>query len=340
MSWEGKILTARGPIEPAALGAVLMHEHLHCDIYDWERQELLTEEQPISSERRAFLMKEAIPYLKQCTEYGCGAFLEATPPPWRAWPTFYTEASEAAGVHIILCTGFYREVEDGAYWAHRPEDRIWPFVVRASVEELAEFCTREILEGVHGTEVHAGAIKVGSSSPTLTDAEEKAFRAGARAQRATGVHITTHCTKIGAETTHLRLFDQEGMDLTRVVIGHTAAHLMDPETRSVCMDWMRRGANFLPTNLGIREDPERWQSLVEAIHDVFDAGLGDRLCFGLDWAFVSESGPFGPCTFMPPPPFLHMFTHTLPAFRAMGLTSEEEKAIMITNPRSILPVRR
>jgi len=130
------------------------------------------------------------------------------------------------------------------------------------------------------------------------------------------------------------------VDLTRVVIGHTAAHLMDPETRTVCMDWMHRGANFLPTNLGIRENPERWRPLVEAIHEVFHDGLGDRLCFGLDWAFVSESGPFGPCTYMPPPPFLHMFTHTLPAFRAMGLTPEEEKAIMIMNPRRILPVRR
>ena len=335
----GKALTVRGPVEPEALGRVLMHEHLHCDIYDWERQSLVSEEKPISGERREVLMKEAVPYLKECTEHGCFGFLDATMPPWRAWPSFYVEASEAANMHIILCTGFYREVERGTYWVEQPDDAIWPFVRQASVEELAEFCTREILEGIHGTEVHAGAIKLGSSAPRMTEAEQKAFHAGARAQKATGVHITTHCTKLGSETSQLRILDDEGVDLDRVVIGHTAPHLMDAECRKVCIEWMKRGANFLPTNLGIREDPQVWRPLVEAIHEVFDAGFGHKLCFGLDCAFSSESGPFAACTYIPPPPYLHVFTHTLPALREIGLSAEEEESIMARNPQRIVPVR-
>jgi predicted metal-dependent phosphotriesterase family hydrolase len=305
---KGKVVTARGPVEPSALGRVMMHEHLHSDCYDWEKQDLVTEEKPISKERRELLMREAVPYLKKCNDHGCFAYVEVTPAPWRAWPTFYAEASKEANMHIVLCTGFYREVEDGAYWVKKPEDRIWSFVRNSSVEKLAEFCTREILDGIHGTEVHAGAIKLGSSQPEMTRAEEKAFRAGARAQKATGVHITTHCTQIGAETSQLKVLDDEGVDLNRVVIGHTARHLMDPRCRKVCIDWMRRGANFLPTNLNVSKDPERWRPLVEAIHEVFDAGFGDKITFGLDWAFVSESEPFAACTFMPPPPYLYMFS--------------------------------
>ena len=337
---DGKVMTVRGPVEPEALGGVLMHEHLHCDVYDWEREELVTEERPIEPARRKFLMEQAVPHMAKCTEHGCRGFVETSAPPWRAWPTFYAEASEASGMHIVLCTGCYREVEKGTYWVQKDEDAIWPFAVEASVEELADCFTREIVEGIHGTGVRAGAIKLGTSAPELTETEAKAFRAGARAQRTTGVHITTHCTKIGSETSQLRLFEDEGVDLSRVVIGHTQRHLMDEDCRGVCLDWMRRGANFLLTNLGIGDDPERWRPLVEAIHEVFSAGLGDRLCFSLDWAFVSESGPFGPCNFIPPPPFLHMFTHTLPAFREMGLTEEEEAAIMRTNPQRILPVKR
>ena len=60
--------------------------------------------------------------------------------------------------------------------------------------------------------------------------------------------------------------------------------------------------------------------------------------FGLDCAFTSESGPFQ-YAIIPPPPFLYMFTHTLPAFRELGLTEEEEETIMAKNPRRILPVR-
>ena len=93
---DGKVMTACGPVEPEALGRVLMHEHLHSDICDWDKEEVIVEESPITTERRELLMREAIPPLRQCNEHGCHALVDATPPPWRAWPSFYVEASEAA----------------------------------------------------------------------------------------------------------------------------------------------------------------------------------------------------------------------------------------------------
>jgi len=336
---KGKVVTVCGPVEPTVLGKVMMHEHLHSDIYDWEKNELIKDEAPPTPERRDLLLREAVPFLRECNDHGCHAYVETTPAPWRAWPTLYVEVSKAANMHIILCTGYYREVEQGTYWVKTPDDAIWPFVRRSSVEELADFCIREILEGVHGTDVHAGAIKLGTSAPAMTEAEKKTFLAGARAQKATGVAITTHCTRIGAETSQLQVLADEGVDLDRVIIGHTAGHLMDPDCRRVCIAWMRRGATFLPTNLGIRDNVEQWRPLVEAIHEVFDAGLGEKIVFGLDWAFCSESRPFSKCTFMPDPPYLHMFTHTLPAFRRLGLTPEEEEAIMSRNPQRLLQVQ-
>jgi phosphotriesterase-related protein len=334
----GQVMTARGPVARERLGRVMMHEHLHADVYDWEHQKLIREERPITAARRELLVREAIPPLKQCTEYGCFGYVEASVAPGRAWPTFYAEASELTGLHIVLCTGFYREVEVGRYWVKTEADAIWPVVRTATAEELAELCVREITEGIHGTGVRAGAIKLGSSAPVMTAMEEKAFRAGARAQRATGVHITTHCTAIGAESSQLRLLDEEGVDLSRVVIGHTGPHLMDPEARRVVMDWMRRGAHFLPTNLSIGENPEAWRPLIEAIHEVFQAGLGEKLLLGTDWAFVSESGPFGPCSYLPGPPFVQLFTHVLPAFRALGLTEEEEDWMLRQNAQGVLAV--
>lgn len=51
-SWHGKAATVCGAVELAALGQVMMHEHLHSDCYDWERQELIDEEKPITRKRR------------------------------------------------------------------------------------------------------------------------------------------------------------------------------------------------------------------------------------------------------------------------------------------------
>jgi phosphotriesterase-related protein len=336
----GKVITVRGLVEPEALGRVMMHEHLHADVFDWEAGELVREERPMTPERRELLQREALPYLARCPEHDCCGFVEASTAPGRAWPTWYAEASEQTGVHLVLCTGFYREVEVGTYWVKTPEAAIWPVVRESSIEELAGWCIGEITEGVQGTEVRAGAIKLGSSEPEMTAAEEKAFRAGARAQRETGVHITTHCTGFGVETSQLRVLQEEGVDLNRVVIGHTAPHLMDPEMRWTVLEWMRRGANFMPTNLRVDQGAEAWRPLIEAIHEVFEAGLGEHLVIGTDWAFVSESGPFGPCSFMPPPPFLQLFTQVLPAFRELGLAEAEEDWMMLVNPQRLLAVSR
>lgn len=333
----GKVVTCRGPVEPESLGRVLMHEHLHSDLYDWAARKPIWDER-FREERRRYLLEEAVQHLRSCVEYGCNCFCDATMPPWRAWPTIYREVAEASGAWLVLCTGFYREMEVGSYFVQSEEDQIWPFVREAEIEELAEMCVREIAEGIHGTEVRAGAIKLGSSRAPLTELERKTFRAGARAQADTGVHITTHCTHLGAETSQLTVLDSEGVDLERVVIGHTAAHLMMPAYRKTCVEWMKRGVTFLPTNLDVR-DPTRWAPLVEAIHEIFDADLGKRLVLGLDSGYCSESGEFAPMTFLPEPPFAYMFLEVLPALRNLGLTSEEERWMLDENPRRILPVQ-
>ena len=340
---QGKVITVRGPVEPSMLGGVMMHEHVYCAEYAYNPDPnaepvLATEETDVPDVWRRVVMDEAVPCLKACTEHGCGAFVEATMMPWRAWPTFYIEVADAAHMHIILCTGFYREVDLGTFWAHTPEDQIWPFVRTASVEELAELCIRDVRDGIHGTDVHAGAIKLGTSQPEITEAERKTFLAGARAQQATGVSITTHCNVIGCESTQLELLDDAGVDLNRVVVGHTTKHLLDPACKEVCLDWMRRGANFLPTGLWTTGDLERYRTLVNVIHEAFDAGLGDRLVLSLDWAFDTSDGRELRGR-MPPPPFIYLFTKTLPVMREFGLTPDEEHAMLVTNPQRILPVQ-
>jgi phosphotriesterase-related protein len=334
----GKVQTVRGLVEPSALGAVMMHEHLHSDTYVWQTKEMRTEEAPTPPERRQYLIDNAVPLLKQCNDFGMHAYVDVTMPPWRAWPTTYAEVSELSGIHIILCTGFYREIELGKYWATTPDLTIWTFVQQSPVEVLTEMCIREIVEGIHGTPVHAGVIKLGTSQAPMTRNEIKAFRAGARAQLATGVHITTHCTVLGAETSQLTILDEEGVDLRRVVIGHTAAHLADKTFRKTCLEWMKRGANFLPTNMGIWDNGEQWRPLVNGIRDIFQAGHGDKLTLGLDSGYCTETGKFEPMDFLPPHPWTHMFTHTLPKFREFGLSAAEEKIMMETNPQRIVPV--
>ena len=330
MSFEGKVMTVRGPINPDALGAVLMHKHLYSDTRTWV-------EKPITSERMELLMGYAVPNLKRLNEYGCHSYCDCTMPPWRAWPDVYSKVSEAADIHIILATGFYREMEIGSYWIKTEEDAIWPWVCEANLEELAEMCIREFEEGIHGTSVRPGCLKLGTSSKGITPTELKTFRAVAMAHKATGLFITTHCTHPGAHLVQLNVLEAEGVNPNQVVIGHSASHIVN-ENETV-RDCMQRGATFLPTNLRMDSNWEFLEELVKAIRQLFEDGFGDKLVLGLDWAFENEQGVFVPCSFMPPPPYVYMFTHVLPRFRKLGLEEEAINQMLVENPKRILPVK-
>jgi phosphotriesterase-related protein len=332
---SGKIMTVLGPVGLEAFDRVLMHEHLHCDFFDAASGLPVWEEKP-SAGRRDYLMAHAMPLLRECREkHGMTAYLDVTMPPWRGWPELYTEVSRASGVHIVMSTGFYREMELGYDWVDRPERQIWPFVRESPEEVLADMCIGELRSGIHGTGVRAGAIKLGTSQAPLTAAELKCFRAGARAQIATGALLTTHCTALGGESSQLAVLDAMGVDLNRVCIGHVAQHMTDPAHLKTLLAWMRRGASFLPTNLNASQ-PQFYRPLAEAIHRVFDAGLGDRLVVSLDHGYGGTGKGFAPVDYLPPPPFLYFFREVLPALREWGLSEAELDAMLRLNPRRLL----
>ncbi len=81
---------------------------------------------------------------------------------------------------------------------------------------------RDITDGIADTGVKAGILKCATDEPGVTPGVERVLRAVAQAHRATGVPISTHTharTRRGLE--QQRIFAEEGVDLSRVVIGHS-----------------------------------------------------------------------------------------------------------------------
>ena len=88
--------------------------------------------------------------------------------------------SETSGVHIVCVTGIYTR-------EFHPAN-----VATASIDDLAAEMVRELDEGIAGSGIRAGAIKLASSVSPLAGDERKAFQAGGRAHFASGAAITTH----------------------------------------------------------------------------------------------------------------------------------------------------
>jgi len=325
----GKVMTVLGPVAPEQLGAVLMHEHCYGDGN-------VTVEGPTPPERVELLRAYCAPFLKRLGDYGCHAICDCSTIPGRAEPWVYKELAQTSGCHIVLATGFYREAAPdehrpmGAGIPHRWLDQR---VVTDSVDAVADIMIGEFDEGIRGSNVRPGVIKLASTRPELTPLEQKAFRAGVKAQRRTGLAITTHATGFSAQA-QFSLLLEAGANPTRVILGHTNSVIA--ETPWVARSLAANGATLLPTNLRMDGDPVGNQRLVDGIRRLFDQGHGDRLVLGLDWAFENEQGPFIPCTFMPPPPYIYMFTHTLPRMREMGLEEAAIEQMLVRNPAPLL----
>jgi 5-phospho-D-xylono-1,4-lactonase len=195
----GMIRTVLGDVDAAEFGPVLPHEHL------------LTDPPPSVADPDFRMDSEdaAIVELRSFRLAGGRAIIEMSPRDYGRNPAGLKRLSEATGVHIVCVTGWHKD------------KFCRPWVAEREVDDLADEMIREITEGIDATGVRAGVIKIGTSLNQITPAEDKVFRAAARAQRATGVAISTH-TEVGTMgLEQVALLRAEGVPADKIVVGHT-----------------------------------------------------------------------------------------------------------------------
>jgi phosphotriesterase-related protein len=121
------------------------------------------------------------------------------------------------GLNIVVATGCMKE-----QYYHSTRGTVSAFwAYQLSVDEIAEVMVRDIEDGINGTTIRAGIIKVGTSRDRITSHEERVLRGAARAHRRSGCPITTHATlgTMGPQQAEILL--NEGVDPSRAVIGHS-----------------------------------------------------------------------------------------------------------------------
>ena len=199
-----QINTVTGTIAPEKLGTTLMHEHL---LIGWAGWEL---DCSIPKFDRKSALKNCIETLKPLKDLGLNRssihvrwISAATSPSW-------AKSASKSGVNIVCATGLYKEdLGNTAYFKQR------------SVEEITEVYVGEITKGIGDTGIKAGIIKCATGKGTITPYEENTLRAAARAQKRTGVPITTHTEEGTMGREQLAIFASEGVDMGKVIIGHS-----------------------------------------------------------------------------------------------------------------------
>jgi predicted metal-dependent phosphotriesterase family hydrolase len=297
----GIVQTVVGPLDASKLGFTLTHEHI-CNN---------------PSERfggRANAVAKAVDKLEEARDAGVDTIVDVTTFDVGRDIRFGQEIARKSGMQIVACTGQH---------VFAPES------YRArTLEEITELFIREIAQGIDGTDIKAGVIKVAARSKALTPAEEKVFRAAARASRATGIPVQTHTNsrERGGET-QADIFEAEELGPVRISLGHSN----DTSDMDYLSGLAKRGYTLGMDHAFWGMAPGAtlpWQRRVDCIKQLIDAGFVNQLFLSNDWVFGDverdKVNPYG---------FLYTTRKTIPYLKQIGVSPQAIHAITVENPK-------
>ncbi|HEX7472761.1 MAG TPA: hypothetical protein VF323_06745 [Candidatus Limnocylindrales bacterium] len=308
------VQTVRGPVAPETIGFTLPHEHTAIALWHvrdrWDYWELTPDDDVIEAELGLYRAA------------GGTCLTDLTLPGVGRDPTRLVKLAERTGLHVVMGCGWYRD----AYYP--PEARI----DRRTVDDLADELVREWTDGVGETGIRPGIIgEIGTDKPWLSPAEERVHRAVARAARRTGLAITTHAVLSDVGLAQLRVFEEEGVDPARVVIGHADSyphleHYLEIVGRGASVEFDFLGMSFTPME---RKGEER---IAGYVLELVARGHGDRVLLSQDVCHNSQLKHYDGNG------YVHLQESFLPRLRAAGLSEADVTRLTVTNPVRILTV--
>jgi phosphotriesterase-related protein len=308
------VQTVLGRIDPSDLGVTLPHEHTQCALWHienrWDYFQLARDEPVILAE------------LERFRAAGGRSLVDLTLPGIGRDPAWLAGIARASGLNIVMGSGWYRT-------AYYPPEAL---IDRRSVDDLADELVREAEEGVGDSGVRPGIIgEIGTDKPWVSAAEERVHRAAARAARRTGRSITTHSVLSPVGLAQLQIFDEEGLDPARVVIGHSDSypvldHYLEIIGRGASIEFDFLGMPFTAVE---RHGEGR---IVELLQELLSRGHADRILLSQDVcndAQLSRYGGHG---------YTHLAERFLPRLRQAGVSDAEIDTMTIANPRRLLTI--
>ena len=306
--------TVLGPVGTADFGFTLSHEHVGTNAAG------LRHTYPEFIDR-AGIVEQSTAAMKEAYDGGVRTIIDVSTFDLGRDVLVMKEVAEGSGMQIVAATGNHLAVP-------RPFGDVSPDVI-------AELYIRELEEGIEGTDIKAGIIKVASDRGGITPAQEVVLRAAARTQKATGAPISTHTwspERIGEQ--QVRILEEEGVDLNRVYIGHSnddtdMEYLLGLLNKGV---WL--GLDRYPG--GLVAGTPNWEQRTEVAKRLMDAGFTNRIMLSHDYsvpkarhgAEVQEQRRRAN-----PDQYNFIGRYVLPRLQELGASQEEIRQITVDNPR-------
>lgn len=170
------VITVAGEMRAANMGLTLVHEHFLVDFIGADKIHPSRWDVEVVAERM-------LPLLLEAKAKGVRTVLDCTPNFIGRDVQLLQLLSKRSGVNILTNTGYYGAVD----YKYLPS---WAF--EESAEQLAARWITEAKEGIDGTGIRPGFIKIGVNGGELTELETKLITAAGITHLETGLTICSH----------------------------------------------------------------------------------------------------------------------------------------------------
>lgn len=319
------VQTLTGEIDSHQLGRVLMHEHVFVINHEYE----VNYPETWDDEKRT---EDAVAKLVELKETGIDTIVDLTVLGLGRDIRRVRAVAERSPVTIIAATGFYTFNELPTYLRLRGPGRLI-----GGDEPMVDMFVRDIEEGIAGTGIRAGILKCATDVPGVTPDVERVLRSVARAHLRTGAPISTHTdvsTQRGLE--QQKIFAEEGVDLSAVIIGHSG----DSDDLDYLQRVLDNGSYLGMDRFGL-DSRLPFESRVRIVAELVRRGYATRMVLSHDASCHSHNFPDAyRAEHLPNWKYTHIVRDVIPALLNAGVSQRDIDIMLVDNPRDIFTARR
>jgi phosphotriesterase-related protein len=313
--------TIRGPVPADDLGVVLMHEHVF--VLDMEIETNYPGRWDEELRRR-----DAVEKLRELATRGVRTLVDLTVIGLGRDVRRVRDVAEQVDINIVVATGLYTYDDVPMFFRFRGPGRLVD-----GPELLVDFFIRDLTEGIADTGAKAAILKCATDRAGLTPGVERVLRAVARAHRETGAPISTHtdaATRRGLD--QIRVFREEGVNLERVVIGHSGDTTDLDYLRQLIDAGVYIGMDRFGLDLMLP-----FEDRVNTVAALCREGYAERMVLSHDAScFTHNFDVEVKRDILPNWRYTHLHDEVLPALRERGVTERDIEQMLVVNPRKIL----
>ncbi|NRB47617.1 MAG: phosphotriesterase [Saprospiraceae bacterium] len=326
ISFSHQIMTVNGPIHAHKMGVTLPHEHITTDYIGAELVQ-----QPQYDREGA--VAGILPYLLELKALGGTTLFEGTPQYVGRDVRLLKALSERSGLHIVTNTG-YHAADDYKYLPKH--------FYQETAQQLAERWIKEWKDGIDGTGIRPGFIKIGVHKAPLSENERKLIETAAITHLETGLTIAIHTGDGAGAYEELECLMSHGVAAEAMVWVHAQN---DKDDDHYLTDLARMGV-WISLD-GVNAKPRQLKRYLYQLQSMRAEGLLDKVLISHDdgWAVKAveaegrksiELSLFDNGNRVP---YHTIFSKLIPDLLSSGFTRRDIKQIMVKNPRHAYMIR-